>query len=232
MKRFSAWIFVWVLMWSMALSVYAAGGNVTYDGNAQEFIFAPGSDYSPTDLFLEFKDVMPGDRITQEIIVKNTASEDVEVKIYMRALGAHEDSKDFLSQLRLLVEKVEEQGNVSIFDGAASEKTPETGWVCLGSFSHGSEAVLQLTLEMPVELDNQYSSQVGKLDWEFMVEEFPIEEDEPQIPGDQEGQKDGVTTTTPTGDMLHEVWQSSVLSCAVSLAAGLFLMVLHRKEQR
>lgn len=230
MKRFSTWIFVWLLLWSMALSVCAAGGNVTYDGNAQEFIFAPGSNYSLTDLFSEFKDVMPGDRITQEIIVKNTASEDVEVKIYMRALGAHEDSKDFLSQLRLLVEKVEEQGNVSIFDGAASEKAPETGWVCLGSFSHGSEAVLQLTLEVPVELDNQYSSQVGKLDWEFMVEEFPIEEDEPQMP---EKPKDvDVEDQPPMGDMLYEVWQSSVLCCAVSLVAGLFLMVLHRKEQR
>ena len=229
MKRFSAWIFVWLLVWSMALPVCAAGGNVTYDGSAQEFIFAPGSDYSPTDLFTEFKDVMPGDRLVQEILVRNTASKDVEVKIYMRALGAHEDSKDFLSKLRLLVEKKEEQGNVLIFDATASEKAQIIDWVCLGSFSHGSEAVLQVILEVPVELDNTYSSQIGKLDWEFKVEEFPIEEDEPQTPEDQ---KDSTVTTPTTGDVLWGAWQSSVLCCVASLVLGMLWLTLYVNEKR
>ena len=45
------------------------------------------------------KGVMPGDKLTQTVNVKNDASKDVEVKIYMRALGAHEGSEEFLSQL-------------------------------------------------------------------------------------------------------------------------------------
>ena len=232
MKKFSTWILVWLLMWSFALPVCAEQGNVIYDGNAQEFIFAPGSDYSPTDLFPEFKDVMPGDCLVQDIVVKNTASQDVDVKIYMRALGAHEDSKSFLSQLYLRVDKKEEQGAVTVFDGNASEKAQLTDWVCLGSFSSGSEVVLQVTLEVPVELDNTYSSQIGKLDWEFKVEEFPVEEDEPQIPGEQGDQKDSVITTPPTGDVLYEAWQSSVLCCVVSLAVGMLWMVLHMNEKR
>lgn len=233
MKKYSTWIFVWLLMWSLALPVCAEDGNVIYDGNAQKFIFAPGSDYSPTDLFSEFKDVMPGDCLVQDIVVKNTASKDVEVKIYMRALGAHEDSKSFLDQLHLRVDKKEEQRDVIVFEGNASEKAQLTDWVCLGNFSSGSEVVLQVTLEVPVELDNAYSSQIGKLDWEFMVEELPSEEDEPpKTPDKPEGDDTEGTSSPLTGDMLYEGWKSGIRCCVVSLAVGMLGLTLHVKEKR
>ena len=73
-----------MLLLSCVTTVYAAEGNVTYSGDTGRFIFAPGSEHSPTDLFPNFKDVMPGDSITQPITVKNDASNKVKVKIYMR----------------------------------------------------------------------------------------------------------------------------------------------------
>ncbi len=163
-----------------ALPVLAAEGNVTYQGDAGKFIFTPGSDHSPTDLFPNFKDVMPGDSITQPITVKNDASNGVKVKIYLRALGAQPDSEDFLGRLRLRVEKSGE--NDYLFDAAASESAQLTDRVCLGTLYSGGEVTLNVILDVPASLENQYQQQVGYLDWEFLVEEFEIEPDDPEPP--------------------------------------------------
>jgi len=121
MKKILTLMLAMVLVFGAAGLADAASGKVTYEGDAQEFIFAPGSDYSPTDLFPEFKDVMPGDTITQKITVKNDASKDVKVKIYLRAKGAHKESAEFLSKLDLTVEKTGGNGDY-MFDAAASKK--------------------------------------------------------------------------------------------------------------
>jgi hypothetical protein len=181
MKRIIALIFAVLVCLLSGFSALAAG-TVTYSGNSGEFVFAPGSDYSPTDLFTEFKSVMPGDRLTQEITVKNKADNKVKVNIYMRALGAHADSVDFLSKLNLTVAKSDDNRMGYMFDATADETAGLTDWVLLGTLYSGGEVELEIGLNVPVELDNKYSNQVGYLDWEFKVEEFPIEETDPKPP--------------------------------------------------
>lgn len=191
MKKIKTLLITLILVLSSVMPVFAADGKVTYDGNAQKFIFEPGSKYSPTDLFPNFKSVMPGDSITQKITVKNDASNKVKVKIYMRSLGAHAESQEFLSKLKLHVAKSEDNEMAYMFDAAASETAQLTEWVCLGTLYSGGEVNLNVVLDVPVELDNEYSQQIGYLDWEFKVEEFPIEEGDPQPP--QTGDNANVT---------------------------------------
>ena len=182
MKKMMLLLCVWVLLLSCIAVVAAENGNVTYSGDAGKFIFAPGSSYSPTDLFPNFKDVMPGDSIAQSITVKNDASNKVKVKIYMRSLGAHADSAEFLSKLHLRVEKSEDNTMAYMFDAAASETAQLTEWVCLGTLYSGGEVNLNVILDVPVELDNAYQQQIGYLDWEFMIEEYEIEPSDPEPP--------------------------------------------------
>ena len=155
------------MIFTVAMPVFAIDGNVTHSGEAGEFIFAPGSEHSLTDLFPEFKDVMPGDTLTQQIVVKNNAKKSV--KISMRALGAHEDSKDFLSKLNLSVEKVTD---TSLFEATADQTAQLTEWRTLGVLASGGEAELSVVLQVPTDLDNNYQELIGYLDWEFMVEEI------------------------------------------------------------
>lgn len=182
MKKLFAFLAVMMVALSSVLSGYAADGKVTYSGNAQQFIFAPGSRYSPTDLFPDFKDVMPGDSLTQKITLKNDASNEVKVKIYLRSLGAQEDSAAFLSQLGLQVRKSDDNEMGYMFDAAADETATLTDWVCLGTLYAGGEVDLDVTLTVPVTLSDEYQDSVGYLDWEFMVEEFPMESSDPKPP--------------------------------------------------
>lgn len=171
-----------ILFFSTAATTQAAEGSVTYNGNAKQFIFEPGSEYSPTDLFPNFKDVMPGDSLTQKIMVKNDVSRNVKVKIYMRSLGAHEESKEFLSQLGLRVRKSTENEMAYMFDATADETAQLTDWVYLGTLYSGGEVNLDVILDVSVELNNEFQSKIGYLDWEFMIEEFPVEDSDPKPP--------------------------------------------------
>ncbi len=215
MKKIIALLIVLVLVLSSVLPAYAADGKVTYSGNAGNFVLEPGSDRSLTDLFPNFKGVMPGDTLTQKITVKNDANHKVKVKIYIRSLGAHEDSKKFLSRLRLKVAKSEDNEMAYMFDAAASETAQLTDWVCLGMLYSGGEVNLDVILDVPVELPNEYQNKIGYLDWEFMVEEFPVELDDPKAP--------------QTGDNSHIGFWFTIMLCS---GAMLIILLVWRKKDK
>lgn len=193
-----------VLLLMVALSSSAlAAASVTYVGGAEDFIFLPGSEYSDSDMFENFKGVLPGDVLTQNITVKNNTSG--KVRIYMRAEPVTELDRDFLSQLKLHVECKDS----AIFDAAASETAQLTNNTLLGTFKSKGSTQLTVTLAVPAELGNEYMGKVGTVPWTFLVEEIP-EEDSPE-----------------TGDWFRmEIW----LSAAVLLAAAILFVLLRKRR--
>ena len=215
MKKIITLLITFALLLSSTMTVFAADGKVTYSGNAGNFVFEPGSDHSLTDLFPNFKGVMPGDTLTQKITVKNNADNKVKVKIYIRSLGAHEDSVEFLSQLGLKVAKSSDNEMAYMFDAAANETAQLTDWVCLGTLYSGGEVNLDVTLNVPASLDNEYQSKIGYLDWEFMIQEFPIEDTDPKPP--------------QTGDNSHMGLWFAIMLCS---GAMLIILLVWRKKDK
>ena len=164
----------------LSISALAANANVTYSGNAGKFIFAPGSKHSLTDLFPNFMDVMPGDTLTQKITVNNDADNNVKVRIYLRSLGAADESYvAFLNQLHLTVQKAED---TPMFDAAADKTDGLTEWTYLGTLYSGGKVDLNATLEVPVTMDDRFQKDYGEIIWEFAVEELPVSPDDPKPP--------------------------------------------------
>lgn len=211
-KRFLAILMVLALCMSLAPMAFA-DSSVSYKGSAEKFVFAPGSEYSPTDMFVNFKGVMPGDTLTQQIEVRNDVKNDVKIKLYMRSLGANEGSEEFLKQMTLGVKAAD---GSELFAACADETAQLTDWVCLGTFYSGAKTTLDVTLNVPVEMGNDFSEQVGSLDWEFAVEELPVE------PTDPVGPK--------TGDDTPVALYAAI--CAVCAGAVVFLIATRKKKEQ
>ena len=221
LKTISALALALVLLLGMGATAFAES-KVTYEGGAEKFVFLPGSEYSETDLFENFKGVMPGDVITQEITVQNNYTKAEKVKIYLRAVVHDEQGnplseevartedlvsmQDFLSQLTMTVK----QGDKVLFSASPDELDGLKENVLLGAFPGRSKTILTVELSVPFELGNEYANRVGEVDWIFTAEE--------------------VTKTVQTGDDSDLILWAALMTLSLVTAAGVIL-TLNRKNK-
>ena len=201
-----------VMALSLSVSAFAADPTVdiVYKGENALVITPKTPNFTTTDLFGEFKGVMPGDHITETIEIKNTNLFAKHIKVYMRALGAQRNTDDFLHQMTLTVKQSGKSSD--LFKAPADQTAQLTDWVLLGTVYRGGKITLEVTLDVPIEMDNEYANRIGYLDWEFKVEEIPHDPDAPK-----------------TGDTFPLMILISVMT--VSLAALVILFVYTKKRK-
>lgn len=175
-----------VLGMFLNLSAYAfeADSVIVFKGAQEGFEIQSGSEYTASDLFDDFKNIMPGDKLTEEIKIKNEASDCDYINLYMRAIvhdesgnpltysvaGKREETlssmQEFLSQLTMRIYNGEEL----IYDASPDEAGALINNVLLGTLKKGDSLDIKVELDVPVELGNEYANRVGEVDWAFLAE--------------------------------------------------------------
>ena len=200
-----------MLLVNIAIPAFAANVTITYKGKSENFeITQDGNEI--TNLFADFQGVMPGDKLNATITVKNDADDRVKVKIYMRALDSAENIA-LLDQLKLTVKQ---DGDSVLFEGMASEMEKLSEWKCLGTFYSGADVDLNVTLEVPIEMGNDFQNTKSEFQWEFKVEEFPVEPSDPDVP--------------QTGDNTNLMFAGAIF--LISFLAILILLILLIKSRK
>ena len=196
-KLLSSFTLTLILLLSTTLTIFAADSTVTFNGESSGFTFTPGSEYTQTDLFDNFKDVMPGDTLTETITVSNKSKDSDYIKLYIRALAHDEEGNpltyneafeaaDGKDQAGIVGQRDETvatmadflaqlsmkiyNGETLIFDASPDELDGLAENVLLGTFRQGESGTLKVELKVPIELGNEYASRVGEVDWIFTVE--------------------------------------------------------------
>ena len=197
-----------VLILAVGSAVAAASDvNFTIQGSKWVFVFTPEN----TDLFQNFKGLMPGDSVQQQITVQNTGK--YVTRIYLRADPIAEEDRALLEQMQMSISV----GKNKVFEAAPSlqgalagtEKEPYG--LLLGTFHDKGSVQLNITLDVPREMGNTFMGQDAIVPWTFTAEEVVM------------------PSTPETGDSFTLwVW----LAAGGALAACLLWLIFGRKKQK
>lgn len=198
LKTVFSLLLVMALVLSFSATAQAAGATVTFNGKAG-YAIASGSGYTDTDLFDHFKNVMPGDKLSQDITIRNAANGCDYIKVYLKALPHDEDENpltysetyentdgndqqnvagerdETVASMQEFLQKLTmtvKNGETVIFQGTPDVAGSLANNVLLGQLSKGESMKLTVELDVPVDLGNEYAHRVGEVDWVFLAEAY------------------------------------------------------------
>lgn len=241
MKKFTTIVLLLCLVFFCVGETTATDSIVRFEGGAENFVFLPDD----TDLFVDLKEAMPGDVLSQKINVSNYSSEYDAVKIYLR-IETHSDDnplspevadsetfvsmQDYLAQLTM---KVYNNGSL-IYNNSPDKSGGLTENVLLGEFANGEGGELEIIIEVPVSLGNEYMHRKGEIDFVFTAEEAS-RDDEPDEPGSGDDDPDindtpDVANTGRNSMMSGGAVAGSIVGVTIAVSAVVYAFIKRQKR--
>jgi len=206
-KAITSLVLMVLVLMSLSASAFAAApsptASITFRGEKQGFGFQSGDmNYTATDLFDSFKNVMPGDNLTESISFTYAPQDAADcdfVNLYMKAVPHDEtatpltysetfentDGKDqanvdgqrdetvaTMSDFLSQLTMTVKAGGTEIYNSTPDQTGALTDYVFIGKFYKGEGTTFTVDLNVPITLDNRYANRVGEVDWVFRVDGF------------------------------------------------------------
>lgn len=205
-----------ILIMMYSITAFAANdAKVVYNGGNQNMVMTEGS-----DLFLNFKTLVPGDKTEQNISIVNNSNEAFRLRLSAETL----ENMELLDELSITVSSMRSGTNITtvLYSGAASAwkvNTDGSSYIDLGSYTPNYEGQLKVELEVPEKLSNEFAGKEAKIKWTFAMEPSTVEgetETFEQTKGRVPTILGEVVEFVTTGDHAPIVWLITVLIlCAV-----------------
>ncbi len=244
-----------ILILTLPLTAFAADSTITFEGKSTEFTFKPGSEYTTTDLFDNFKDVMPGDVVSEEITIKNNASDCDYIHLYIRAIvhdengnpltyseafenadgndqagidGRRDETTATMADFLSQLSMKVYNNEALIYEASPDELDGLANNIFLGTYRHGDTGKLIVELEIPLSLGNEYANRVGEVDWVLTVEAL----DDP-VPLVQEtpAPTPGVISPQTGDDSNLLIYVYALLIGAVMIGALMYVKKVKNREK-
>jgi len=183
----------------LSVSVCAFASEMVFWNHDELMYITPGTAYHTTDLFENFKDVMPGDMRTQVITIENIADDYKHVSVFLRAVAHDEgenpleysepyenlDGKDqanvagsrdeTVATMRDFLHQLSMRvysGEELIFEAQADELNGLEEGIKIADLHEKETAVLTVELIVPIEMGNEYANRVGEVNWIFTTQAY------------------------------------------------------------
>lgn len=141
--------------------------SVEYRGEAEGLIT------TTEDFFLNFGELMPGDKKEGKAIIKNTTSDKIEVFFKTEELpkGENYDEIDnsLLQKINLKIKLKTSTEEKDIFTGNLGAESISKEYISLGKYEKGFDGEFLYEIEVPNELRNAYSLSSIEVKWIFYV---------------------------------------------------------------
>ncbi|MEG2781402.1 MAG: hypothetical protein RR911_01820 [Oscillospiraceae bacterium] len=173
------------LMISLCLTAFAkTTSEITFGKN---FVFNPGT----SDLFSNYKNLLPGESRSQQIKINNSSSDPV--KFYLKFSSAQQDKNLTQAEKDLVMDLINNKIKITVKDlngkevysgnlGGTNNLTQTTGGKTaetffLGDLSAKTSKSFTAELEMDSSVGNEYQGLSGNVTWIFTAEQNGKSED-------------------------------------------------------
>jgi hypothetical protein len=156
-------------------SLESTDTRVTYLGKKQGFTLEEGQ----TDLFANFKDLLPGCARTQKILLENRSDEEVELFLKAESTEQEQMSEEQQKLIQQLLQKYAvieiKDGDRILYRGCVSGNlfgvnSSLREYLSLGKVAAGKSKELTVELSLDPDMDNRYMELTGKVKWVFAVQ--------------------------------------------------------------